>query len=555
MCGAAVLGMFVVPEAALAANPDVVVWGQADPRWASIPLGAGGYTLGQAGCAVTACSMAASYFGSSKDPGEICRWLNSNGGFLAGTGFLYWGKIPAAAGGTISYAGSVTVPYGSPANMTDINNELDAGNLVVAEVRLSGQTHYILMTGHDGSTYYINDSGYHPTTGDKTTFNSRYGAPVGDYIWSYHKYRGTHSAPIAHYNPIAPGDPGFAKHGTALGWQPIDGGFRGTGTYTWNGGGTRDNYARWTFDLSKINGPRKYKVQAFITSTHAGTTAADYHINTTSGLVHKSVNQAVVSNNWANLGSYSFASGATWIELDDVTTEAAGTKEIAFDAIWLIPYFNLKYSAGTGGTISGTATQSILKGADGTKVTAVPNAGYRFVKWSDGKTTAARTDLDVAADKTVSASFAAVVVPSVHRFYNTRLGVHFYTADEAEKTNTINNLGGTYTYEGVAYGVNPLSNTQPLHRFYNKRVGVHFYTASETEKANTINNLGDTYTYEGVAYNVSAANATGRTAVHRFYNTRTGTHFYTSDGAEKQNIQNTLGSIYTYEGVGFYLAP
>ena len=39
-------------------------------------------------------------------------------------------------------------------------------------------------------------------------------------------------------------------------------------------------------------------------------------------------------------------------------------------------------------------------------MTAVPNIGYHFVDWSDGVLTAARTDLNVTANITVTANFA-----------------------------------------------------------------------------------------------------------------------------------------------------
>ena len=39
-------------------------------------------------------------------------------------------------------------------------------------------------------------------------------------------------------------------------------------------------------------------------------------------------------------------------------------------------------------------------------VTAVPNTGYHFVDWSDGVLTAARTDINVTANITVTANFA-----------------------------------------------------------------------------------------------------------------------------------------------------
>jgi hypothetical protein len=44
-------------------------------------------------------------------------------------------------------------------------------------------------------------------------------------------------------------------------------------------------------------------------------------------------------------------------------------------------------------------------GADGTAVTAVPNDGYHFVQWSDGVTANPRTDANVIADVTVTATF------------------------------------------------------------------------------------------------------------------------------------------------------
>jgi hypothetical protein len=69
----------------------------------------------------------------------------------------------------------------------------------------------------------------------------------------------------------------------------------------------------------------------------------------------------------------------------------------------------LTYTAGSGGTISGTANQTVAYGGSGTAVTAVPATGYHFVAWSDGVTTAARTDSNVTADHTVSATFASTL--------------------------------------------------------------------------------------------------------------------------------------------------
>jgi autotransporter-associated beta strand protein len=70
------------------------------------------------------------------------------------------------------------------------------------------------------------------------------------------------------------------------------------------------------------------------------------------------------------------------------------------------PTYTLTYTAGVNGSISGTTPQTIVQGGNGTTVTAVPNAGYHFVSWSDGVLTAARTATNVQSNLIVSASFA-----------------------------------------------------------------------------------------------------------------------------------------------------
>jgi len=71
------------------------------------------------------------------------------------------------------------------------------------------------------------------------------------------------------------------------------------------------------------------------------------------------------------------------------------------------PSYILTYTPGTHGTITGTTPQTVGYGASGTPVTAVPNAGYHFVSWSDGSTVNPRTDRNVTANKAVIATFAA----------------------------------------------------------------------------------------------------------------------------------------------------
>lgn len=66
----------------------------------------------------------------------------------------------------------------------------------------------------------------------------------------------------------------------------------------------------------------------------------------------------------------------------------------------------LTYIAGEHGVIDGNAAQTVAYGGNGTQVTATPALGYHFVSWSDGKTTASRTDTGVTSDISVTATFA-----------------------------------------------------------------------------------------------------------------------------------------------------
>ena len=79
-------------------------------------------------------------------------------------------------------------------------------------------------------------------------------------------------------------------------------------------------------------------------------------------------------------------------------------------AIFAIKTFTLTYNTTPNG--APIPAQTVNYGADGTTVTAVPNPGYRFVKWSDGVRTASRTDTDITANKTVTANFAVGKFPA-----------------------------------------------------------------------------------------------------------------------------------------------
>lgn len=59
-------------------------------------------------------------------------------------------------------------------------------------------------------------------------------------------------------------------------------------------------------------------------------------------------------------------------------------------------------------------------------------------------------------------------------------------------------IGGT----AGAYAGTSLETT-PMYRFYNFRIGSHFFTSDATERDTIIATLGNTYQYEGVAYTIA----------------------------------------------------
>jgi hypothetical protein len=229
------------------------------------------------------------------------------------------------------------------------------------------------------------------------------------------------------------------------------------------------------------------------------------------------------------------------------------------------------------GSISGSVTDAsstvavagVTVSITGTSLTTTTDAlgHYSFASVPVGSgtltfTASAYTSLSkpytvaLGANTIVDAAMAKQTGLPVCRFYDTRTGTHFYTADPDEKASVIAHLPW-YRYEGVAYTVDKgnLANGSPLFRFFDKENGTRFYTADLAEKNQVIATMSDRYSYDGPAYDVSLTNVPGSTTVTRFFNKATGAHFYTADSAESANVMNTMSSVYSLDGPAFYLAP
>ena len=88
------------------------------------------------------------------------------------------------------------------------------------------------------------------------------------------------------------------------------------------------------------------------------------------------------------------------------------------------------------------------------------------------------------------------------------------------------------------------------YRFFNTRTGAHFYTTNTAERDDVLRRF-PFMNLDGAAFDVSASALTVLSPVYRFYNTRTGVHFYTISEAEKQHIIANLKS-FNFEGVAYH---
>ncbi|MCR8630375.1 InlB B-repeat-containing protein [Paenibacillus sp. N5-1-1-5] len=160
-----------------------------------------------------------------------------------------------------------------------------------------------------------------------------------------------------------------------------------------------------------------YTQNSYTVSYAAG---ANGTISATSETVAYGNSPAAVPPVTPNIG-YTFAGWSSDGGTTKLTSAQVGsttvTAEITYTAYYTQISYTVSYAAGANGKIIGNTSQTVISGADGTEVKAVPDAGYNFVKWSDDVATATRTDSNVTANVYVTAYFAImaqVAVPTAN---------------------------------------------------------------------------------------------------------------------------------------------
>ena len=235
--------------------------------------------------------------------------------------------------------------------------------------------------------------------------------------------------------------------------------------------------------------------------------------------------------------------------------------------IALVPGWTIYPTAGPNGTL--TASGPTAQATGGTLTfTFTPDTGYHITSVTvDSTLVGAPTSYtfsNIQGDHTIAVTFGidtftitptagpnGIIAPSVPVIVDYGSDTTFTVA--ANNGFAVNDI----LVDGVSVGPGPFykfvnvtanhtisatfsgqTNQMPVFRFFNMRTGSHFYTADAAEKASVQANLSAIYHYDGIAYYVNTGNPDNSAPLWRFFNMQTGAHFctcllYTSDAADE----------------------
>lgn len=91
-------------------------------------------------------------------------------------------------------------------------------------------------------------------------------------------------------------------------------------------------------------------------------------------------------------------------------------------------------------------------------------------------------------------------------------------------------------------------NASALYRFYNTETSSHFYSGNLVEIEKVLTRYSQ-FQFEGAVFEKNTS-TTDVLNVYRFYNTETGTHFFTANEAEVTHVRNAYAQ-YSYEGLAY----
>lgn len=144
----------------------------------------------------------------------------------------------------------------------------------------------------------------------------------------------------------------------------------------------------------------------------------------------------------------------------------------------------------------------------------------------------------------------------VYRFWSDTKKHHFYTQSAQERDQVISNYDdNVWRYEGIAYYTSRTEACRGsgVHRFWSNSKQGHFYTINDAEKNQIINNYPQNiWKYEGTSFCANASQQNyAQKPVYRFWSNAYQGHFYTLDDDEKNHLINNDRN-WSYEGVSYF---
>ena len=200
-------------------------------------------------------------------------------------------------------------------------------------------------------------------------------------------------------------------NGTVSGITPQTVNYNASGSLVYAVPATGYHFVNWSDNLLTTN-----RTDANVTSNL--TVTASFAINSYT-LTYNATNGGSISGATPQTVAY-LASGSavtavasngfaftSWSDgvLTSNRTDVAQIGGTNVTALFSTNNYTLTYNAGTNGTLSGNASQSVPYLTSGTPVTAIPNPGYHFSSWSDGLSASNRTDIAGIGGTNVTASF------------------------------------------------------------------------------------------------------------------------------------------------------
>jgi hypothetical protein len=183
-------------------------------------------------------------------------------------------------------------------------------------------------------------------------------------------------------------------------------------------------------------------------------------------------------------------------------------------ATFSINTFAINFVSGGNGTLTGTASQTVIYGGSATAVTAVPLPSYHFVNWTGTGsfvTTATNplTVTNVTAAQTITANFASKLTPTIT--WANPAAITFGTALGAAQLNATASVPGTFVYNPAAGVVLNAGANQTLSVTFTPTDTTNYSTATASVQV-TVNKATATVTlgslnqiYDGTQQPATAA--------------------------------------------------